>query len=156
MNQTIHFHTSIHSKEEGKEGGEGKGKERKEREKKVESPSTSNWAVNWDKKERKSWEIVRAFLPYIWPKGENALKFRVVTALCLLVGAKILNVQVPYIFKQAIDLLNASPDLLVAIPVSVLIGCLFLFNFFNLEKLIDKKTTTKMEQQEQGVAYSMK
>lgn len=60
------------------------------------------------------------------------LRFRVITALACLVGAKFLNVQVPFLFKLAIDSLSSSsssiassnPYLLAAFatPSSVLIG----------------------------------
>ncbi|XP_078700182.1 iron-sulfur clusters transporter ABCB7, mitochondrial-like isoform X4 [Branchiostoma floridae x Branchiostoma belcheri] len=45
-------------------------------------------------------------LRYVWPKGRTDIKTRVVVALGLLVGAKLLNVQVPFIFKYAVDYLN--------------------------------------------------
>lgn len=65
-------------------------------------------------------------------KDNPELRFRVITALACLVGAKFLNVQVPFLFKLAIDLLSSSsssiadsnPYLLAAFatPSSVLIG----------------------------------
>eukprot|EP00058_Branchiostoma_floridae_P018804 XP_002604293.1 hypothetical protein BRAFLDRAFT_125255 [Branchiostoma floridae] len=51
-------------------------------------------------------QIVRNMLRYVWPKGKTDIKTRVVVALGLLVGAKLLNVQVPFIFKYAVDYLN--------------------------------------------------
>ena len=34
-------------------------------------------------------DILRAMMTYIWPKGNPAIKLRVITALSLLVGAKV-------------------------------------------------------------------
>ncbi|KAK4299637.1 hypothetical protein Pmani_028096 [Petrolisthes manimaculis] len=51
-------------------------------------------------------EMIAALAAYVWPKGKPEVKGRVLTALGLLVGAKLLNVQVPFIFKDAINYLN--------------------------------------------------
>ncbi|XP_071547764.1 iron-sulfur clusters transporter ABCB7, mitochondrial-like [Panulirus ornatus] len=51
-------------------------------------------------------EMLGALAAYVWPKGNTAVKARVLTALGLLVAAKLLNVQVPFIFKDAINYLN--------------------------------------------------
>lgn len=45
-------------------------------------------------------------LPQLWPPGRPDLRRRVVLAFALLVAAKLVNVTVPYFFKQAVDLLN--------------------------------------------------
>ena len=51
-------------------------------------------------------DMVKVLLNYIWPKGNSALKRRVVFALGLLVGAKLLNISVPFLFKYTIDELS--------------------------------------------------
>lgn len=43
---------------------------------------------------------------YLWPKGDFGAKLRVSSALGLLVGAKILNVNVPFYFKSIVDSMN--------------------------------------------------
>lgn len=52
------------------------------------------------------WRIVKRLIGHIWPKGERGAKIRVVLALALLVGGKLLNVQVPFFFKNIIDNVN--------------------------------------------------
>lgn len=52
------------------------------------------------------WVILRRMLKHVWPKDRPDLKKRVVAAVVLLVGAKLVNVQVPFLFKYAIDYLN--------------------------------------------------
>jgi ATP-binding cassette subfamily B (MDR/TAP) protein 7 len=54
------------------------------------------------------WIIVKKMLNNVWPRDKPALRARVVTALGLLVGAKMLNVQVPFFFKEVIDYLNSG------------------------------------------------
>lgn len=50
--------------------------------------------------------IMREMVRYLWPKGEFGTKLRVSTALAFLVGAKILNVNVPFYFKSIVDSMN--------------------------------------------------
>ena len=51
-------------------------------------------------------DIFKALADYIWPKSNAAVKRRVVFALSLMIGAKLLNVAVPFLFKYIIDDLN--------------------------------------------------
>lgn len=50
--------------------------------------------------------ILKNLLKYMWPKNNFKTKLRVVLALSLLVGAKVLNVQVPFYFKNIVDAMN--------------------------------------------------
>ena len=50
--------------------------------------------------------IMREMAQYLWPKGDFGTKLRVGAALGLLVGAKILNVNVPFYFKNIVDSMN--------------------------------------------------
>ncbi|SPO20278.1 Iron-sulfur clusters transporter ATM1, mitochondrial [Ustilago trichophora] len=52
------------------------------------------------------WAIIKKLIQYVWPKGDFGTKQRVVLALALLVGGKLLNVQVPFFFKSIVDQLN--------------------------------------------------
>ena len=51
-------------------------------------------------------EMFQGMISYIWPKGNSAVKARVVFALSLLVGAKLANIAVPFLFKEIVDELN--------------------------------------------------
>ncbi|KAJ3578054.1 hypothetical protein NPX13_g2518 [Xylaria arbuscula] len=57
---------------------------------------------------RTDWAIVRQLAHVLWPTGPGSMdtKVRVSVALALLVGAKVLNVQVPFYFKSIVDTLN--------------------------------------------------
>ncbi|GAA6042079.1 hypothetical protein JCM8097_004098, partial [Rhodosporidiobolus ruineniae] len=59
---------------------------------------------------RKDWDIIRKLLPNVWPKNDWGTKTRVLLALALLVGGKLLNVQVPFFFKSIVDTLNVEID----------------------------------------------
>ncbi|KAK3578887.1 hypothetical protein CHS0354_010253 [Potamilus streckersoni] len=54
----------------------------------------------------RGWDIIKAMLSYVWPKDKPGIKARVIIAISLLIGSKVLNVQVPFIFKYAVDFLN--------------------------------------------------
>ena len=53
-------------------------------------------------------DMVKVMLSYVWPKGNSAVKRRVIFALSLLVGAKLLNLTVPFMFKYAVDELSVE------------------------------------------------
>lgn len=55
------------------------------------------------------WAIMKEMSQYLWPaagKGSLDTKMRVSLAVSLLIGAKILNVQVPFYFKSIVDAMN--------------------------------------------------
>lgn len=70
----------------------------------------------------RDWRVIRVFLPYLWPAGQPSMRLRVVIALAFLVGAKLANVYVPILYKQAIDRLGGDNGLLVALPVGLILG----------------------------------
>lgn len=76
-------------------------------------------------------QMVAAMLQYIWPKEDKAVRDRVKLAVGLLIGAKVLNVAVPFLFKYAVDYLNVAGQLNVdtaastvtTVATCVLLGC---------------------------------
>lgn len=52
------------------------------------------------------WAIIKEMSQYLWPKDSLGTKMRVGLAVSLLVGAKVLNVQVPFYFKSIVDGMN--------------------------------------------------
>lgn len=82
----------------------------------------------YDSSEITSKEMLKAMMAYIWPKEDAMIRKRVVVSLGLLVGAKTLNVCVPFLFKAAVDGLNvlnmnSAPETALALATSLLIGC---------------------------------
>ncbi|KAK1412706.1 hypothetical protein QVD17_34169 [Tagetes erecta] len=53
-------------------------------------------------------KILGTLAKYLWMKDNMEFRFRVLAALGFLVGAKVMNVQVPFLFKLAIDWLTAA------------------------------------------------
>jgi ATP-binding cassette subfamily B protein len=61
-------------------------------------------------------------LPYLWPRGRMDLRIRVVIALMLLAGAKVLTVYVPFFYKAAVDALSVETAALIVVPLGVILG----------------------------------
>jgi ATP-binding cassette, subfamily B, heavy metal transporter len=64
---------------------------------------------------------LRGLIPYLWPRDSFELRLRVVTALALLAGAKIVNIGVPFLYKHAVDTLSGKFGLVV-VPVVLIIA----------------------------------
>ncbi|HWB48741.1 MAG TPA: ABC transporter ATP-binding protein/permease [Stellaceae bacterium] len=64
---------------------------------------------------------LRGLLPYLWPRDALELRLRVVAALGLLVGAKTINIAVPFLYKHAVDTLSGRYGL-VTVPVVLILA----------------------------------
>ncbi|RFU28405.1 hypothetical protein B7463_g7954, partial [Scytalidium lignicola] len=54
------------------------------------------------------WAIIKQMAKYLWPKDNMGTKVRVGLSVALLIGAKLLNVQVPFYFKSIVDAMNVD------------------------------------------------
>ena len=66
--------------------------------------------------------VLSSLGPYLWPKGEWEMRIRVVIALSFLVAAKLANVYVPILYKEAIDALNPTENLALAVPLGIILA----------------------------------
>nr|MDJ0822219.1 ABC transporter transmembrane domain-containing protein [Paracoccaceae bacterium] len=86
---------------------------------------TDQTAADFSREERRSgWRTMRRVGPYLWPDGQDWVKFRVVAALSFLVLAKVIAVGTPMLYKAAVDTLGGDvPDLLLgAVGLTVAYG----------------------------------
>ena len=65
---------------------------------------------------------IRTLLPYLWPRGSLEMRGRVVLAVLLLVGAKVANVYVPILYKEAVDILSDDAAVAIVVPVAILLA----------------------------------
>jgi len=72
------------------------------------NPDVATKTTSEKKQAITDYTILRQLATNVWPKGNNSVKIRVVTALTLLVAGKVLNVQVPFFFKDIVDSLNVE------------------------------------------------
>ncbi|MBL4837109.1 MAG: ABC transporter ATP-binding protein/permease [Kordiimonadaceae bacterium] len=73
------------------------------------------------------WETVKSLLPFLWVKGRWDLRVRVMLAMGFLVLAKVIGVYVPFLFKDAVDVLTGDTPptvaaLAIAAPTGLIIG----------------------------------
>ena len=72
--------------------------------------------------------MLNDLFPYIWPKGRNDIKSRIIIALIILILAKVLTVLVPYTYKWATDAIvgdNTAPHIIPIVfltPVMLIIA----------------------------------
>jgi ATP-binding cassette subfamily B protein len=69
--------------------------------------------------DRPAWRTIVDLLPYLWPKGENGARIRVVLAALCLVLAKVANVYVPIVYSDAVDVLGSGQAMLV-LPIGLI------------------------------------
>ena len=65
----------------------------------------------------------------LWPRDAPELRVRVVAALALLVGAKVINIAVPFLYKHAVDTLSGKYGL-VTVPVMLILAFFFSATWF--------------------------
>ncbi len=71
---------------------------------------------------RIQWRTLRTVLPYVWPADDWGIRGRVLFAMCALIGAKVTNVYVPVIYRDAVDVLGGVSGELVALPLGLMLG----------------------------------
>jgi ATP-binding cassette, subfamily B, heavy metal transporter len=66
-------------------------------------------------------KAMRGLAPYLWPRDWD-LRARVLLSLGFLIGAKLVNVCVPLLYKGAVDALSPGHDAIVVVPVALIVG----------------------------------
>jgi ATP-binding cassette subfamily B protein len=67
------------------------------------------------------WNTLKTLSRHLWPKSRRDLQLRVLAAMACLVGARLVSVYVPVIYKDAVDAL--SPDKIeVILPLAVILS----------------------------------
>ena len=66
-------------------------------------------------------KAVRKLGPYLWPK-DWGLRARILVSLAFLIGAKLINVYVPLLYKGAINALSPGYATAVIVPVGLVVG----------------------------------
>lgn len=72
-------------------------------------------------REQRHWQTFKKLAAHLWPEKRWDLKWRVVAALFFLVLAKVVNLYMPFLYKQTVDDLNVEQSLLV-IPLALILS----------------------------------
>jgi ABC-type transport system involved in Fe-S cluster assembly fused permease/ATPase subunit len=67
-------------------------------------------------------KALTGLFPYLWPRDSLELRLRVIAALALLVGAKLINIGIPFLYKHAVDALTHGGSGLIVAPVMLVIA----------------------------------
>ena len=70
---------------------------------------------------RTHFDTIRSLLPFLWPRGYWNLKARVAVAVLFLIAAKVTNVYVPFLYKGAVDTLDAEAAV-IAVPIAFIVA----------------------------------
>jgi ATP-binding cassette subfamily B protein len=68
-------------------------------------------------REHRYLETLRSFAPYLWPKDRRDLRLRVVVAMLALLASKAVTVYVPFLYRDAVNLLTPQSAAAAAIAV---------------------------------------
>jgi ATP-binding cassette, subfamily B, heavy metal transporter len=71
-------------------------------------------------KKRTNWDTAKSLMEHLWPKNHPNLRVRVVLAMLCLVIAKVVNVYVPFLYKEAVDSLSMNSA--VVLPIGIIIS----------------------------------
>lgn len=58
---------------------------------------------------RNGWQKMRTLMPFLWPKKDAILQFRVIMCFVLLIGGRVINLYVPIYNKKIVDSLSERP-----------------------------------------------
>ncbi len=86
------------------------------------TPPAEPFAPSLEKDRQGDWATIRRLLPYLWPRDEPALRWRVVWAFVFLFAAKLTAVSVPWLYKQSVDALTPGHNPVLLVPVALLLA----------------------------------
>ncbi len=61
-------------------------------------------------------------LSYLWPRQYPTLKIRLILALILMIGAKIIGLGVPYLYSKIVDYFSHTAQQIIYIPIYLILG----------------------------------
>ncbi|MGE3693293.1 MAG: ABC transporter ATP-binding protein/permease [Novosphingobium sp.] len=97
-------------------------------------------AVNDPDARHEGWDTLRRFIPYLWPRDNAALRWRIVGAVLLIVAAKAVTLLLPFAYKQAIDAMtlkgNAAFTIAFAFILAYALGRFAGVMFDNLRNMV--------------------
>jgi len=64
---------------------------------------------------------LRSLAPYLWPHDSFGLRLRVILAVAFLLAGKLINIYVPFMYKNAVDALSPA-NLVIAVPVGLIVA----------------------------------
>ena len=86
------------------------------------------------------WQTLRRFIPYLWPRDNPALRWRIAGALLLVLASKAIVLTLPFFYKNAIDRMTiggtAALNLALAFVLAYALGRFTGVVFDNLRNIV--------------------
>ena len=79
-------------------------------------------AVNDSRARHDGWRTLLRFMPYLWPAGNPALRWRIVWACLFILLSTATQLALPYLMKWAVDLMGATGPKLVQLAMLMVLG----------------------------------
>src|SRR6185369_8403412 len=79
-------------------------------------------AVNTPGARHDGWNTLSRFLPYLWPKDNPALRWRIVVSSLLILASTAVQLALPYLLKWAVDAMNVTGPRLPAFVMLTVLG----------------------------------
>ncbi|MCB2059031.1 MAG: ABC transporter ATP-binding protein/permease [Novosphingobium sp.] len=79
-------------------------------------------AVNDPDARHDGWKTVARFLPYLWPRENKALRWRIVVAVLLIIAAKATTLALPFFYKRAVDSMTTGGTGLSAVALAFVLA----------------------------------
>ena len=68
------------------------------------------------------WNTLSRFLPYLWPRDNPALRWRIVVASLLILASTGVQLSLPYLLKWAVDAMNVTGPRVAAFVMLTVLG----------------------------------
>src|SRR5574338_381267 len=68
------------------------------------------------------WGTLSRFIPYLWPRDNPALRWRIVAAILLIIAAKAVTLALPFAYKRAVDTMTLGGDPLFTVALAFVLA----------------------------------
>lgn len=68
------------------------------------------------------WGTLSRFIPYLWPRDNPALRWRIVGAILLIIAAKAVTLALPFAYKRAVDTMTLGGDPLFGVALAFVLA----------------------------------
>ncbi|MCB2076117.1 MAG: ABC transporter ATP-binding protein/permease, partial [Novosphingobium sp.] len=68
------------------------------------------------------WQTLRRFLPYLWPRENPSLRWRIVVAVILILLAKATTLTLPFFYKSAVDQMTVAGNTVATVALAFVLA----------------------------------
>lgn len=68
------------------------------------------------------WQTLSRFIPYLWPRENLGLRWRIVVAVLLIIAAKSVTLALPFAYKRAIDSMTLGGEAMLSIALAFVLA----------------------------------